>query len=86
MREAGLDPLVLSPFSGHWMSFIDPALAKAELGFRHEPLACYLDKIVTSFLAHPPAEPPPGYEHRARERQLAGVDGLPRAEQDHGHD
>ena len=72
VREAGLDPLVLSPFSGHWMSFIDPALAKAELGFRHELLACYLDKIVTSFLAHPPTEPPPGYEHRARERQLAG--------------
>jgi nucleoside-diphosphate-sugar epimerase len=71
VREARLDPLVLSPFSGHWMSFIDPALAKAELGFRHEPLASYLDKIVTSFLAHPPIDPAPGYEHRARERQLA---------------
>jgi nucleoside-diphosphate-sugar epimerase len=33
VRAAGLDPLVLSPFSGRWMSFIDPALAKAELGF-----------------------------------------------------
>jgi nucleoside-diphosphate-sugar epimerase len=71
VRAAGLDPLVLSPFSGQWMSFIDPALAKAELGIRHEPLARYLDKIVTAFLAHPPAEPPPGYEHREQERELA---------------
>jgi nucleoside-diphosphate-sugar epimerase len=71
VRAAGLEPLVLSPFSGRWMSFLDPALAKAELGFRHDPLARYLDKIVTCFLAHPPADPPPGYEQRARERQLA---------------
>ena len=55
------------------MSFVDPALARQELGFRHEPLAAYLDKIVTSFLAHPPAEPPPGYEKRDAELRLAGV-------------
>ena len=71
VRAAGLDPLVLSPFSGAWMSFLDPARAKAELGFRHEPLASYLDKIVTSFLAHSPTEPPAGHELRARERDLA---------------
>jgi len=52
------------------MSFLDPARAKAELGFRHEPLGSYLDKIVTSFLAHPPAEPPPGYDSRSRELEL----------------
>jgi len=71
VRAAGLDPLLLSPFSGTWMSFLDPARAKAELGFRHEPLGTYLDKIVTSFLAHPPAEAPPGYEHRDAERAMA---------------
>jgi hypothetical protein len=53
------------------MSFIDPGLAKAELGFRHDPLGTYLDKIVTSFLANPPQAPPPGYEHRATELHLA---------------
>ncbi len=73
VRAAGLDPLALSPFSGSWMSFIDPSLAKAELGFQHEPLGGYLDKIVASFLAHPPAEPPPGYEARATELRLAPV-------------
>jgi nucleoside-diphosphate-sugar epimerase len=72
VRAAGLDPLVLSPFSGRWMSFLDPSLAKTELGFCHDPLASYLAKIVTCFLAHPPREPPPGYELRATERRLAG--------------
>ncbi len=75
VRDAGLDPLVLSPFSGQWMSFIDPGRAKAELGFRHEPLPSYLDKIVAAFLAHPPSAPPPGYEHRERERRLASGRG-----------
>jgi len=71
LRSAGLDPLALSPFSGRWMSFLDPSRAQAELGFRHEPLASCLDKVVTCFLAHPPAEAPPGYEQRAFERALA---------------
>ena len=71
VRAAGLDPLALSPFSGQWMSFLDPARAKAKLGFRHEPLGSYLDKIVTSFLAHPPGDRPPGYEHRDAERAVA---------------
>jgi nucleoside-diphosphate-sugar epimerase len=70
VRAAGLDPLLLSPFSGQWMSFLDPARAKAELGFRHEPLGSYLDKIVASFLAHPAAEPPPGYDRRKDELAL----------------
>jgi nucleoside-diphosphate-sugar epimerase len=72
VRAAGLDPLALSPFSGTWMSFLDPSRAEAQLGFRHEALASYLDKIVTAFLAGPPAQPPPGYEHRAAEIRLAG--------------
>jgi nucleoside-diphosphate-sugar epimerase len=71
LRAAGLDPLLASPFSGTWMSFLDPSRARAELGFRHEPLASYLDKIVTAFLAHPRADPPPGYEQRPAELRLA---------------
>jgi hypothetical protein len=56
------------------MSFLDPALAKAELGFRHEPVRQYLDTIVASFLAHPPAEPPEAYrKNRDRELGLAAV-------------
>jgi nucleoside-diphosphate-sugar epimerase len=71
LRAAGLDPLLTSPFSGAWMSFLDPSRAKAALGFRHEPLASYLDKIVTAFLVHPRADPPPGYEQRSAELGLA---------------
>ncbi|HSD28038.1 MAG TPA: NAD-dependent epimerase/dehydratase family protein [Vicinamibacteria bacterium] len=70
VRAAGLEPLLLSPFSGTWMSFLDPSRATTELGFRHEPLGSYLDKIVTSFLAHPRADPPPGYERRPAELAL----------------
>jgi nucleoside-diphosphate-sugar epimerase len=69
--SAGLDPLLFSPFSGHWMSFLDPSRARQELGFRHEPLPVYVDRIVASFLAHPPADPPPGLDRRADEAALA---------------
>jgi nucleoside-diphosphate-sugar epimerase len=69
---AGLDPVRVSPFSGRWMSFLDPARAKTELGFRHEGLRHYLEKIVASFLAHPPEEPPESYgAGRAAEVALA---------------
>jgi nucleoside-diphosphate-sugar epimerase len=71
LREAGLDPVAVSPFSGRWMSFIDPSRARAELGFAHEPLEGYLGKIVASFLAHPPASRPEGYARRAQELKLA---------------
>ncbi|HEY7513129.1 MAG TPA: NAD-dependent epimerase/dehydratase family protein [Vicinamibacteria bacterium] len=67
---AGLPPVRVSPFSGRWMSFVDPARAKAELGFRHEPLRSYLDKIVAAFLASPPRDTPPAYADRAREKAL----------------
>lgn len=68
---AGLDPVRLSPFSGRWMSFLDPGRARAELGFRHEPLREYLGRVVSSFLAHPPGVPPESYSRRADERALA---------------
>jgi nucleoside-diphosphate-sugar epimerase len=71
LEQAGLDPVRVSPFSGRWMSFLDPARARAELGFRPTPPAVYLASIVASFLAHPPAEPPEAYATRARELDLA---------------
>lgn len=63
----------ISPFSQpRWMSHLDPALAKRELGFHHRPLGVYLSSIVASFFAHPPAAPPPGYsKYRQAERELA---------------
>jgi nucleoside-diphosphate-sugar epimerase len=72
VRAAGLDPLLLSPFSGAWMSLLDPSRAKAALGFRHEPLGSYMDKVVAAFLAHPRPDRPPGCELRKVELALAG--------------
>jgi hypothetical protein len=72
ITAAGLDVGDVSPFSGRWMSFLDPSRAKAELGFRHEPLRAYLEKIVASFLAHPPTEPPQSHRTgRAAEIEIA---------------
>lgn len=72
IAAAGLDVVRVSPFSGRWMSFLDPSRAKAELGFRHEPLRHYLEKIVASFLAHPPADPPESYRgSRGAEVEIA---------------
>jgi nucleoside-diphosphate-sugar epimerase len=71
LRAAGLDPARVSPFSGRWMSFLDPARARRDLGFVHEPLELYLGKIVASFLAHPPPDRPEGYASREAERAAA---------------
>lgn len=67
----GLDHELISPFSGRWMSMIDPSKAKEGLGFRHEPLPRYLEKIVNIFLNAPPERPPANYANRAAEMALA---------------
>lgn len=71
LAAAGLDRLQVSPFSGRWMSFLDPSRAAAELGFHHLPLEAYLGRIVATFLANPPADRPAGLERRELERKLA---------------
>ncbi|MFT3916843.1 MAG: NAD-dependent epimerase/dehydratase family protein [Anaeromyxobacteraceae bacterium] len=68
---AGLRPAAVSPFSGTWMSFLDPRRVEHELGFRHEPLELYLGKIVAAFLAHPPPDLPPALAGRALELEVA---------------
>lgn len=72
LLERGLPVLEVSPFSGKWMSRLDPSRAIEEIGFRPTPLREYCGRILASFLAHPPAAPPAGYLHRAMELRLAG--------------
>ena len=71
LDAAGLDRVALSPFSGRWMSLLDPARATSELGLRHQPLRRYLETTVTCLLAHPSPDPLPGYDRRKDEIALA---------------
>ncbi|WP_437870072.1 NAD-dependent epimerase/dehydratase family protein [Sorangium sp. So ce363] len=71
IRARGIDPVAMSPFSDRWMSMLDPAKARAELGFQHTPLRRWLETVITSLLANPRPEPPDGYEKRAEEIALA---------------
>jgi nucleoside-diphosphate-sugar epimerase len=71
IRAAGLRAIDVSPFDDRWMSLLDPARARDELGFLHVPLAQSLGAITSSFLAHTPADRPAGYAGRDAERRLA---------------
>jgi nucleoside-diphosphate-sugar epimerase len=71
LHDAGLQPAAVSPFSGRWMSFLDPSRARDDLGFEHRPMGECLRSVVASFVAHPPADRPPAYAGRPRELELA---------------
>ena len=73
LRDSGLDPAAVSPFSTRWMSFLDPSRATRELGFRHAPLSDTLGRIVASFLAHVPVDRPVGYGRRQDEVRIAAA-------------
>jgi nucleoside-diphosphate-sugar epimerase len=60
-----------SPFSEVWMSELDNALGKSELGLRYTPLPVQLDRIVASYESAPPPLPE-SYRRRAVETSLAG--------------
>ncbi|HLL55554.1 MAG TPA: NAD-dependent epimerase/dehydratase family protein [Myxococcaceae bacterium] len=75
LRERGILPKEISPFSQKWMSLLDPEKAKHELGFVATPLLTQLECIVASALAHFPPRPPEGYRHRGLELELAAKHG-----------
>lgn len=59
-----------SPFSGKWMSSLDNARSKAELGMQYTPVATYVKKLVSYFQAVRPRTVE-GYQQRARELEFA---------------
>jgi len=71
LDRAGLLPHC-SPFSGLWMSSLDNAQSKAELGMRYTPMAVYTEKLVRYFQATS-ARQVPGYAQRRSELSLAGI-------------
>jgi len=71
LDRAGLLP-ECSPFSGLWMSSLDNAHSKAELGMKYTSMAAYLEKLVRHFLATS-ARQISGYAQRRSELLLAGV-------------
>jgi len=70
LEEAGLLP-GCSPFSDPWMSALDNARAKHELGMAYTPLKEYLVKLVEFFKLAPPRTVA-GYQRRAAELAMAG--------------
>jgi hypothetical protein len=72
LNQAGLLP-DCSPFSNAWMSALDNARSKAELGMKYTPLTSYLGNIVESLEAkHRMAVK--GYSRRALELELSGTE------------
>jgi nucleoside-diphosphate-sugar epimerase len=71
LDRAGLLPHC-SPFSGQWMSSLDNAHSKTELGMKYTPMSVYTEKLVRYFQATS-ARQVPGYAQRRSELLLAGV-------------
>jgi len=60
-----------SPHSDRWMSELDNARGKRELGFSYTPVAQTLSRIVAHYETHP-SPAPRGYARRPEELALAG--------------
>jgi nucleoside-diphosphate-sugar epimerase len=58
-----------SPFSGAWMSSLENARSKSELGISYTPMQAYVKKLVSYFQAIP-ARAIEGYAQRPRELEL----------------
>ena len=75
LRANAIEPAEISPFSGRWMSFLDPSRARDALAFRPTPLREALGRIVAAYVGHPPSDAPPGLQHRPTELRLARASG-----------
>jgi hypothetical protein len=59
-----------SPFSGRWMSSLENARSKAELGMQYTPVTAYVKKLMSYFQAVR-QHAVEGYVQRPRELELA---------------
>ena len=70
MLEHGVTPEV-SPFSGQWVSYLDPALAMAEIKFKPTPVREWLREVVHWYIADYQGPAPENYRQRRQEVALA---------------
>ncbi|HZU30641.1 MAG TPA: SDR family oxidoreductase [Candidatus Angelobacter sp.] len=69
LKQEGLLP-DCSPFSGLWMSSLDNARSKKELGIKYTPVSVYVKKLVDHFQSASPRKVE-GYAQRAKEVALS---------------
>lgn len=69
MAEFSLDDSI-SPFSGYWVSYLDPGRSERELGFKSTPLKKWLTETVRWFLREYRGGAPENYRLRPGEIKL----------------
>lgn len=63
-------PVDISPFSGRWVSYMDPGRAQREIGFRSTPLKDWLPETINYFMEEYDGNPPQNYRYRPEEIKL----------------
>lgn len=61
----------ISPFSGRWVSYLDPSLAREEINFKSTPINQWLAKTVHWFMHEYNGPQPENYVNRRKEISLA---------------
>ncbi|OGB68238.1 MAG: hypothetical protein A2Y94_16000 [Caldithrix sp. RBG_13_44_9] len=65
-----LIPLDISPFSGRWVSYLDPGYARREIGFTSTPLPDWISEVSSYFFQQYQGPPPENYQFRNMEIAL----------------
>jgi len=63
-------PLDISPFSGKWVSYLDPSLAQQTLDFHSTPLNEWLPVVIKYFMEEYSGSEPDNYRYRTSEIRL----------------
>jgi nucleoside-diphosphate-sugar epimerase len=67
LREHSISPDI-SPFSGRWVSYLDPAYARQEIGFSTTPLPQWIPEVISYFFQQYQGAPPENYQFRNKEK------------------
>lgn len=70
LEENGISPGI-SPFSGKWVSYLDPSLAQEEINFKPTPISHWLRETIHWFMYEYDGPKPENYGNREKEIALA---------------